>query len=242
MASPHMPRAAMVFAAGLGARMRPITDAVPKPLIEVAGKALIDHCLDRFAEAGLERAIVNVHWLADQIEAHLASRSAPKIVISDERGQLLDQGGGIKKALPLLGPAPFFLCNTDAFWIEGPRSNLKRLAAAFDPERMDAMLLVASSARAVGVDWPGDFSLDAEGRLAAREARRVAPFVYTGVGIIKPELFADEPADVFRLAPFFFEAARKGRLFGVRLDGLWLHVGRPESIAEAERAIDRSTL
>jgi MurNAc alpha-1-phosphate uridylyltransferase len=232
----------MVFAAGLGARMRPITDTLPKPLVNVAGKALIDHCLDRFAEAGLERAIVNVHWLADQIEAHLSSRAEPSIVISDERAELLDQGGGIKRALPLLGPAPFFLCNTDAFWIEGASSNLERLAAAFDPERMDAALLVAASAGAVGVDWPGDFTLDAEGRLAAREARRVAPFVYTGVGIIKPELFAEQPTQVFRLAPFFFEAARNGRLFGVRLDGLWLHVGRPESIAEAERAIDRSTL
>jgi N-acetyl-alpha-D-muramate 1-phosphate uridylyltransferase len=242
MASPQMPKAAMVFAAGLGARMRPITESVPKPLIKVAGKALIDHCLDRFAEAGVERAIVNVHWLADQIEAHLASRAHPAIVISDERAQLLDQGGGIKRALPQLGDAPFFLCNTDAFWIEGPRSNLRRLAAAFDPGRMDAALLVASSAGAVGVDWPGDFSLDAEGRLAPREDRHVAPFVYTGVGIIKPELFVGQRPDVFRLAPLFFEAARKGRLIGLRLDGLWLHVGRPESIAEAERAIDRSTL
>jgi MurNAc alpha-1-phosphate uridylyltransferase len=242
MASPDMPKTAMVFAAGLGARMRPITDALPKPLVKVAGKALIDHCLDRFAEAGVERAIVNVHWLADQIEAHLALRRRPRIVISDERSRLLDQGGGIKRALPLIGDAPFFLCNTDAFWIEGPRSNLRRLAAAFDAERMDAILLVASSAGAVGVDWPGDFSFDAEGRLAPREDRHVAPFVYTGVGIVKPELFAGETRDVFRLAPFFFEAARKGRLYGQRLDGLWLHVGRPEAIAEAERAIDRSTL
>ena len=242
MASPDMPKTAMVFAAGLGARMRPITDSLPKPLVKVAGKALIDHCLDRFAEAGVERAIVNVHWLADQIEAHLASRQRPAILISDERAQLLDQGGGIKRALPLIGDAPFFLCNTDAFWIEGPRSNLQRLAAAFDPERMDAVLLVASSAGAVGVDWPGDFAFDAEGRLAPREDRHIAPFVYTGVGIIKPGLFAGETRDVFRLAPFFFEAARKSRLYGQRLDGLWLHVGRPEAIAEAERAIDRSTL
>ena len=242
MASPDMPKTAMVFAAGLGARMRPITDSLPKPLVKVAGKALIDHCLDRFAEAGVERAIVNIHWLADQIEAHLASRQRPAIVISDERAQLLDQGGGIRRALPLIGDAPFFLCNTDAFWIEGPRSNLQRLAAAFDPERMDAALLVASSARAVGVDWPGDFSFEPDGRLKPREDRHVAPFVYTGVGIIKPELFAGAQPDVFRLAPFFFEAARQGRLFGQRLDGLWLHVGRPESIAEAERAIDRSTL
>jgi MurNAc alpha-1-phosphate uridylyltransferase len=155
---------------------------------------------------------------------------------------LLDQGGGIKRALPMLGDEPFFLCNTDAFWIEGPRSNLQRLVAAFDPERMDILLLVASAAGAVGVDWPGDFSFDAEGRLAPRDARHVAPFVYTGVGIIKPELFQRQKDDVFRLAPFFFEAARKGRLYGQRLDGLWLHVGRPETIAEAERAIDRSIL
>jgi N-acetyl-alpha-D-muramate 1-phosphate uridylyltransferase len=242
MASSPMPKTAMVFAAGLGARMRPITDALPKPLVKVAGKALIDHCLDRFAEAGVERAIVNVHWLADQIEAHLASRVAPSVVISDERAQLLDQGGGIKHALPLLGEQPFFLCNTDAFWIEGPRSNLRRLADSFDPERMDAALLVASSAGAVGVDWPGDFSFEPDGRLAPREDRHVAPFVYTGVGIIKPQLFAGQQADIFRLAPYFFEAARTGRLYGQRLDGLWLHVGRPESIAEAERAIDRSTL
>ena len=155
---------------------------------------------------------------------------------------MLDQGGGIKRVLPLLGEAPFFLCNTDAFWIEGPRSNLRRLVDLFDPERMDAALLVAPAASAVGVDWPGDFNMSADGRLESREPRRVAPFVYTGVGIIKPQLFASAASEVFRLAPYFHEAARNGRLFGLRLDGLWLHVGRPESIAEAERAIDRSTL
>jgi MurNAc alpha-1-phosphate uridylyltransferase len=232
----------MVFAAGLGRRMRPITDTTPKPLVEVAGRALIDHCLDRFAENGVARAVVNVHWLADRIEAHLARRKTPRIVISDERGQLLDQGGAVKRALPLIGAAPFFLCNTDAFWIEGPRSNLRRLAEAFDAQTMDAILMVAASAGAVGVDWPGDFTMDREGRLTAREPRRVAPFVYTGVGIIKPQVFDGVVEDVFRLAPFFYRAAEKGRLYGLRLDGLWLHVGRPESIAEAERAIDRSTL
>jgi len=237
-----MPKTAMVFAAGLGARMRPLTLTLPKPLVEVGGKALIDHCLDRFAENGVERAIVNVHWLADRIEAHLAARRTPELVISDERELLLDQGGGIKKALPRIGPEPFFLCNTDAFWIEGPRSNLRRLADAFDPAEMDAILLVASSATAIGVDWPGDFTMTREGRLAARDSRRVAPFVYTGVGIIKPQLFEPVEADVFRLAPFFFRAAEHGRLFGIRLDGLWLHVGRPETIAEAERAIGRSIL
>src|SRR5271155_5582028 len=152
-----IPKIAMVFAAGLGARMRPLTLTLPKPLVEVAGRALIDHCLYRFADYGVARAIVNVHWLADQIEAHLAARRAPQIVISDERDLLLDQGGGIKKALPWIGREPFFLCNTDAFWIAGPRSNLERLADAFDPDARDAILLVAASAGAIGVDWPGDF-------------------------------------------------------------------------------------
>jgi MurNAc alpha-1-phosphate uridylyltransferase len=232
----------MVFAAGRGERMRPITETLPKPLVEVAGRALIDHCLDRFARDGLERAIVNVHWLADQMEAHLASRRNPRVFISDERGKLLDQGGGMKKAAALIGREPFFVCNTDAFWVEGPRSNLQRLVEQFDPETMDAILLVAASAGSVGVDWPGDFTLTCDGRLQKREERHVAPFVYTGVGILKPELLDGVEDEVFRLAPLFFRAAEQGRLYGVRLDGLWLHVGRPESIAEAERAITNSVL
>jgi MurNAc alpha-1-phosphate uridylyltransferase len=236
------PTTAMVFAAGLGTRMRPLTLTKPKPLIEVAGRTLIDHCLDRFAENGVETAVVNVHYLPDQIEAHLASRTTPRIVISDERALLLDQGGGIARARASLGEAPFYVCNTDAFWVEGPRSNLARRADAFDPERMDALLLVAAGAGAVGVDWPGDFEMDAHGRLSQRRAQRVAPFVYTGVGILKPQLFDGVSEEVFRLAPFFWKAAEAGRLFGLRLDGLWLHVGRPETIAEAEEAIARSVL
>lgn len=233
-----MPRSAMVFAAGLGTRMRPLSLTTPKPLIRVAGKALMDHMLDRFAQAGVARAVVNVHYLADQIEAHVLARKTPEIVISDERAKLLDQGGGVRKALPLLGDAPFFLCNTDAFWIEGPRSNLARLAAAWDPEAMDALLLVAAGG--IGVDWTGDFTLSPDGRLARRLEREVAPFVYTGVGIVKPELFRDDPRDVFKLAPLLFHAAEAGRLHGVRLDGLWLHVGAPEAVLEAERAVERS--
>ena len=238
--SASIPKTAMVFAAGLGARMRPITDTTPKPLVKVGSRTLIDHCLDRLAANGVERAIVNVHWLADQIEAHLADRKSPKVLISDEREKLLDQGGAIKRVLPAIGRDPFLLCNTDSFWIEGPRSNVARLAEAFDAGAMDFLLLLAASATAVGVDWPGDFTMSPNGRLAPREARHVAPFVYTGVGIAKPELFENETAEVLRLAPFFHAAADRGRLFGLRLDGLWLHVGRPETIAEAERAIDRS--
>lgn len=238
----HMPQKVMVFAAGLGMRMRPITETVPKPLVKVAGKTLIDYTLDRFAEAGVETAIVNVHHHADQLEAHLAKRKSPKILISDERAKLLDQGGGIRKALPLLGDAPFFISNTDSFWVEGPQSNLARLAANWDPEKMDVLLLVATVANSVGVDWLGDFTMDAFGRLAAREERRVAPFVYSGVGIIKPDLFQTAKEDVFRLAPYFHKAASAGRLYGLRLDGLWFHVGTPQAIEDVERTLARSIL
>ncbi len=242
MSKAALPSTAMVFAAGLGTRMRPVTLTTPKPLVRVGGKALIDHTLDRLAEAGVERAIVNVHYLAEQIEAHLKSRVSPEIIISDERTLLLDQGGGVKKVLPLLGEAPFLIVNTDAFWVEGPASNLQRLAQAWNPEKMDILLLLASATQSVGVDWSGDFNMDNDGRLARRVEPRVAPFVYAGVGILKPQLFASQPSEVFRLAPFFFQAAEAGRLFGVRLDGLWLHVGTPEAIAEANEAIVRSVL
>ncbi len=236
-----MPHTAMVFAAGLGTRMRPVTDTMPKPLVPVGGKPLMDHMLDRFAEVGLQRAIVNVHYFADQIEAHLAHRTSPRIVVSDERAKLLDQAGGIRRVLPLIGADPFFLCNTDAFWLEGPRSNLAALAASWNPAVMDVLLLVASTTTSVGVDWAGDFTMTPEGRLRRREERAVAPFVYAGIGIIKPELFAAMPDDTaIRLAPCFFEAAEKGRLFGHRLEGQWLHVGTPEAIVEAEETIHHS--
>ncbi len=239
-----MPGVAMVFAAGFGTRMRPLTDTLPKPLIAVAGKALIDHALDRFAQAGLRRAIVNVHYRADQIEAHLAGRSTtrrdPAITVSDERALLLDQGGGIRKMLPQIGAEPFFLCNTDAFWLEGRRSNLAALVARWDPAVMDVLLLVADTATSVGVDWPGDFTMDADGRLRRRAEDAAAPYVYTGVGIIKPALFADLPGGPVRLAPTFFAAAERGRLHGHRLDGQWLHVGTPGAITDAEETIRRS--
>jgi N-acetyl-alpha-D-muramate 1-phosphate uridylyltransferase len=226
---------AMVFAAGLGTRMRPITDKTPKPLVSVAGRTLIDRALDDFAGAGVETAIVNVHHLADQIETHLEGRDRPRIVISDERAKLLDQGGGIRKVLPLLGDDPFYICNTDAFWFDAPQSNLVALARAWEPSQMDAALLLAPTQGSVGVDWQGDFDLTPEGRIIRREGLK--PYVYSGVGLIKPQLFAQETQEVFKLAPFFFEAAEKGRLFGVVAQGLWLHVGTAAAIDDAERAI-----
>jgi MurNAc alpha-1-phosphate uridylyltransferase len=225
----------MVFAAGLGTRMRPLTEATPKPLVCVAGRTLLDRALDEFEQAGVETAIVNVHHLADQIEAHLAQRASPRIVISDERGLLLDQGGGIKKVLPLIGNDPFFVCNTDAFWVDAARSNILALAEIFDADRMDAALLLAPTIGSVGVGWEGDFDLDAEGRIVRRDGPK--PYVYAGVGLMKPQLFAGVAEDVFKLAPFFFDAAGKGRLYGVVSSGLWLHVGTVAAIEEAEQAI-----
>ncbi|HVY19236.1 MAG TPA: nucleotidyltransferase family protein [Bauldia sp.] len=231
------PKRAMILAAGLGKRMRPLTVTTPKPLIEVSGRALIDYGLDRLERAGVEETVVNVHYLADQVEMHLARRRRPAIAISDERDRLLDTGGGIAKALPRIGPAPFYLMNSDSFWIEGARPNLDWLAAGWRDEAMDALLLVAATVRAVGYTGRGDFRMDPAGRLIRRAEREVAPFVYAGAAILHPRLFADAPLDAFSLNRLFDSAMENGRLFGVRLDGLWLHIGTPEAIGEAELSI-----
>ena len=238
--SPEKPDTAMVLAAGLGKRMRPLTDKLPKPMVEVHGQALIDHVLDKADEAGIQRCVVNVHYLADLLEKHLSSRKAPEIIISDERGLLLETGGGIRHALPLLGTGPFFVLNSDSFWIDGARPMLSRLAEHWDPERMDMLLAVASSATATGYHGTGDFLMDPEGRLERRPEHIIAPFVYMGVVIIKPELFEDTPEGAFSLNLLFDRAIEAERLFGLRLDGRWMHVGTPEAIAEAEMAIDNS--
>jgi MurNAc alpha-1-phosphate uridylyltransferase len=232
-----VPRLAMVLAAGKGVRMRPLTDKIPKPLVAVGGKPLIDHVLDRLAEAGVETAVVNVHYLADQIENHLAGRRAPKIVISDERGELLDTGGGVVKALPVLGAAPFFHLNADNIWIDGVKPNLLRLAAAFDPGRMDALLLLAATSGSVGYGGRGDFTMAPDGQLARRRERNVAPFVYAGVAILHPALFSTAPPGAFSLNLLFDRAIEAGRFYGLRLEGVWMHVGTPEAIAAAETAI-----
>jgi N-acetyl-alpha-D-muramate 1-phosphate uridylyltransferase len=236
------PAAAMVLAAGLGTRMRPITETIPKPMVEVAGRPLIDHVLDRLAEAGVERAVVNVHYLADQLETHLGSRRRPAITISDERGGLLDTGGGIVRALPALGDGPFYLLNTDSMWIEGARPLLDRLAAAWDPAQMDGLLVVAATVMSSGYFGPGDFLLDGTGRLERRPERITAPFAYTGCGILSPALFEEAADGAFSLNLLFDRAIDAGRLFGLRLDGLWMHVGTPQAIAEAERLIAESAM
>jgi N-acetyl-alpha-D-muramate 1-phosphate uridylyltransferase len=232
-----MPKRAIVLAAGLGTRMRPYNGTIPKPLVKVGGKPLIDHALDRLAEAGVQRAVVNVHYLADALERHLASRKKPQIVISDERGTLLGTGGGIAKALPKVGDAPFFLVNSDTLWLDGIKPNFIRLAEAFDAGEMDALLLLAPTASSIGYDGSGDFAMEPNGRLRRRAEREVLPFVYAGAAILSPALFADAPTGPFALTLLFDRAGERGRLFGLRLDGVWMHVGTPEAVAEADAAL-----
>jgi MurNAc alpha-1-phosphate uridylyltransferase len=234
------PRNAMVLAAGMGTRMHPLTDNMPKPLVKVAGKPLIDHVLDRLAAAGVARAVINVHHFAEQIQRHLAARARPQIVISDERGLLLGTGAGVKKALPHLSDAPFFHVNSDTLWIDGVKPNLQRLAEAFDPAAMDALLLLAPTAGSTGYSGRGDFTMAPDGALQKRGERAVAPFVYAGAAIFSPALFADAPAGEFPLTLLFDRAEQAGRLHGLRLEGLWMHVGTPDAVALAEAAIKAS--
>jgi N-acetyl-alpha-D-muramate 1-phosphate uridylyltransferase len=231
---------AMVLAAGLGKRMRPVTDTVPKPLVKIGGRTMLDQALDRLAEAGVEKAVVNVHHLPGLIEKHLEGRTRPRIAISDERAELLETGGGIAKALPLLGSAPFLVLNSDSLWIEGPESNIARMIRSWNPRAMDILLLLAASATSLGYEGFGDFAMDGAGRLRRRREREVTPFVYAGVAIMKPELFAGAPAGAFSLNLQFDRAIEAGRLYGLRLDGQWLHVGTPDSIKAAEARIAAS--
>jgi MurNAc alpha-1-phosphate uridylyltransferase len=232
-----MPKSAIVLAAGLGTRMRPYNGHIPKPLVTVGGKSLIDYGLDRLADAGVERAIVNVHHLADAVEQHLASRRQPRIVISDERERLLGTGGGIAKALPQLGNAPFFLINSDTFWLDGVKPNFARLAEVFDPDTMDALLLLAPTAGSIGYEGRGDYAMLPDGRLQRRAEQGVVPFIYAGAAILSPALFADAPTAAFPLTLLFDRAGANGRLFGLRLEGIWMHVGTPEAVAAAETAL-----
>lgn len=223
---------AMVLAAGLGQRMRPITDTCPKPLVRIGGRAMLDHALGRLAEAGIGRAVVNVHHLADQIERHVADITKPAITISDERDALLETGGGVKRALSLLGET-FLAMNSDSLWTEERGSNVARMLGAWDPAAMDCLLLLAPR-DSLGYDGRGDFHRDETGRLARRAPGAEAPLVYAGVGIFRRSDFAETPDGAFSLNLLFDRAIAAGRLFGLVLDGEWLHVGTPDAIPAAE--------
>lgn len=226
--------AAMVLSAGLGTRMRPLTENIPKPLVPVAGKPLIDHVLDRLVEAGISRAVINVHHLAEQLVAHLAPRAAPRIVISDEREHLLDSGGGVLKALPQLGEGPFLIHNCDSIWTEGKVSNLARLAGCWDETTMDCLLMLAPATASLGYAGRGDFALDAAGRIRRRGSDASVPFAFAGVSLANARLFDAAPTGPFSLNRPWDAAIARGRAFGIVLEGQWMHVGDPAAVASAE--------
>lgn len=229
-----MPHTAMVLAAGLGTRMRPLTDATAKPLLDVAGRSMIDRLLDNLVVAGVERAVVNVHWCADLVEAHLQDRHDIQIVISDEREQVLETGGGLAKARPLLGDDPIFVINTDAFWEPTGPGPLRSLAEGFDLELMDEFLLLADIKRCLGFPGAGDFFRGEDGALTRRGDANSAPWAYAGVRILKPSLYDDAPAEPFSANRLWNDLIPKGRVHGLPLDRFWLHVGDPQALKDAE--------
>ncbi len=237
MSAALRPDHAMVLAAGLGLRMRPITETLPKPLVEVAGRCMLDRVMDHLDEAGVTHRVVNIHWLGEKIRAHLAGRT--HVTLSNEAERLLETGGGVAKALPWLGDAPFYVCNADILWRNGPVPALRRLAAAWDSARMDALLLMTPTVTAFGYEGQGDFFLDSQGQARRRGEGEVSPTLFAGVQILHPRLFADAPPGPFSLNLLYDRAAAAGRLFGIVHDGEWYHIGTPQALAEAEDLLAR---
>jgi MurNAc alpha-1-phosphate uridylyltransferase len=233
----NLGKRAMIMAAGFGQRMRPLTNGKPKPLVKVAGKPLIDYGIERLSEAGCDLAVVNVHYLPDQIEAWAKRRAAPRIVISDERQELLDTGGGIVKALPLLGDRPFFVVNSDSIWIDSGKPALERLIARWDDQRMDCLLLLCHPKRTIGYDGHGDFLMDAEGRLTGRPKQGETGLAYIGAYLVHPRLFANVRLSKFSMNLLWDRAIAQRRLYGIEHEGQWLHVGTPDAIPLAEDAL-----
>ena len=235
----EVPKTAMIMAAGLGKRMRPLTATKPKPLIEVGGKALLDHVLERLRMAGVRKVVVNVHYLAESLEAHLMSRPhGLDVVISDERDLLMETGGGLVKAAPLIDCDPFLALNSDNLWIDGPADTLKLLASQWDDSRMDALLLLVPLARALNHRGMGDFHMDKTGRLRRRERSHVAPFVFTGIQIVSKRLLRDPPTGPFSTNLLWDRAIDEGRCFGAVHQGMWFDVGTPECIQLTETALE----
>jgi N-acetyl-alpha-D-muramate 1-phosphate uridylyltransferase len=233
------PDTAMVMAAGLGKRMRPLTATRPKPLVELAGKPLIDHVLDRLRAAGVSKIVVNVHYLADALEAHLKGKAKDfDVKISDERDLLLETGGGLIRALPIIDADPFLAVNSDNYWVDGPADTLQLLASLWRDDDMDALLLLVPQARAGNHGGQGDFHMKADGRLARRAKGRVAPFVFTGVQMISKRLLRDAPDGPFSTNILWDRAIAEGRCFGAVHQGLWFDVGNPAAIKATERALE----
>ena len=233
------PKTAMVLAAGLGTRMRPLTDATPKALIPVAGRALLDRVLDKLVQAGVERAVINVHHFADQVEAHLGARRDLEILISDERSGLLDSGGGIQHARAMLGEEPIFVANIDSLWLEGATPALETLKRAWDPSRMDLLLLLVVRGHGIGFEGPQGFLMDAAGRLThSASPDVVTPFANVGFGILKPQILDGQATAAFSIVPIWHRLQAQGRLFGVAMDAFWMHVGDPAARDAAEARLE----
>ena len=237
MKTPLASDVAMVLAAGLGTRMRPLTLDRPKPLVEVAGRTMIDHCLDKLADAGVARAVVNVHHFPEMVKDHLTARTDPVVAISDESDLLLETGGGMIRALPLLGADPFFCINSDNLWVDGPQDVFRQLSATWQPDRMDALLLLVPHARAANHKGKGDFHMDGAGRITLRRSGRIAPFIYSGIQLVSHRLLHDAPKGPFGTMVLWKRAMEEGRLYGVSHLGLWYEVGSPEAIAPTEEAL-----
>lgn len=227
------PKNAMVLAAGFGKRLRPITEKLPKPLVQVHGRTLIDRTIDRLEDAGVTKVVVNVHHLGEQISRHMLDRESPEIVISREK-EILDTGGGIANALPLLGDEPFFASNADTLWLNGSQDALKRMTLEWDSDKMDGLLLLHSTVEAYGYSGRGDFCADPMGLLTRRPESEVSPFLYTGVQILHPRMFDGIDDDIFSMNLLYNRAMENQRLYGIIHDGEWFHVGTPEGLADAE--------
>ena len=236
-ASVQAPTTAMVLAAGYGKRMRPLTETTPKPLLQVSGKPMLDHILDHLKRAGVARIVVNLHHLGEAIEQHLAEFHGPELVFSREREQLLETGGGVKAALGKLGEAPFYVINGDVVWLDGVVPALQRLAATWDPERMDGLLLLHPTITAHGYDGDGDFIMAPDGLLRRRREREVAAFLFAGVQILHPRLFKGAPDGAFSLNRLYDRAIEDQRLYGLRHDGEWFHVGTPQALELADELL-----
>lgn len=226
---------AMVMAAGLGKRMKPLTDSIPKPLVRLCDRPLIDYAIDRLIEADIATIVVNVHYLADAVEQHLADRNDIEIIISDERDHLLDTGGGAARVIGALGPGPFFVVNSDSVWLEGIGASLTRMRERWNDEEMDCLMLLASTVTSVGYEGRGDFHMDVSGRLLRRPESEVAPFVNTGAYLIHPRVFTELPDGAFSMNVLWDRAIEAERLYGIRHDGVWMHVGTPEALKQAEQ-------
>ncbi|MFM7083393.1 MAG: nucleotidyltransferase family protein [Hyphomicrobium sp.] len=228
---------AMILGAGLGTRMRPLTITVPKPLVLLQNRPLIDHVIDRLSGAGITKVVVNVHYLADKLEEHLKKTKNPRIIISDERQKLLDTGGGIIKALPLIGPNPFIIHNSDTTWIEKKEKWINALINAWDPDRMDALMILAHKSQSIGYEGEGDFFIETSGALRRREKNSTAPYVFAGVSIAHPRIFLNNPIDTFSLNVLWDRAMKNDRLHGIKVEGTWMHLGTPSALKAAEEQL-----